>query len=626
MKAPKIQVPQNYAIHRWGDGYFEIDAQGHVGVRPRRQGDARIDLYRLAAEVQETGLSLPVLLRFVDILRDRVDALCRAFGTAAGEFGYQGRYTAVYPVKVNQQRCVIDEILAGGEGCVGLEAGSKPELMAVLAQSPLSGSIVCNGYKDREYIRLALIGQRLGHRVYLVIEKLSELELVLREAASLAVPPLLGVRVRLSSSASGNWQNSGGEKAKFGLTAGQLLELVQRLRRVGLLDRLQLLHSHIGSQIPNLWDIRRCMGEAARFYGELRRLGADIRVVDVGGGLGIDYEGTRTRHFSSINYGLEGYAREVVKALLQICREQGLPHPDLFSESGRAITAHHAVLITNVIESDPVATGEPAVTLSGEMPEVLELLQAELGRVDGDSPAEVYQEALHGLEEARELFERGVLSLEQRALAEALFLQICQRLLPRLRPESRRHRELLDQLHERLADRLFCNFSLFQSMPDVWAIDQVFPVMPLHRLLERPGRSAVLHDLTCDSDGSIENYVDQDGVERSLPVHEPVAGQPYLLGVFLVGAYQEILGDMHNLFGDTNAVNVKLNPEGGYDLVQTERGDSVDELLRYVHFSPRRMLQVYRDKLEQAGLKGEAASQLFDELESGLRGYTYFED
>jgi len=456
-----------------------------------------------------------------------------------------------------------------------------------------------------------------------VLEKPSELTLVLKEAASLQVEPLLGMRVRLSSSAAGNWQNSGGEGSKFGLGAAQVLDLVTELRQAGRLDRLQLLHSHIGSQISNLRDIRRGMGEVARFYGELQCLGADIRVVDVGGGLGVDYEGTRTRHYSSINYSQNGYAREVVKALHRICSEQNLPHPELFSESGRALTAHHAVLITNVIESDPVLPqpGQPLLPLSA--PEVIRVLAEEMRRAEQEPPSEVYQEALQGLEESRELFEQGELNLEQRALAEQLFIAICGRLQPRLRPGSRRDRELLDRLHERLADRMFCNFSLFQSLPDVWAIDQIFPAMPLHRLNEQPSRSAVLHDLTCDSDGCIERYVNQEGVESTLPVHALVPGEPYLMGIFLVGAYQEILGDMHNLFGDTDAVNIELDREGGYRFTHVERGNSVQELLRYVHFSPQQMLQRYREKLSQARLDAEVSHDLFVELERGLEGYTY---
>ncbi len=623
MSADLFPVPQNYGIDRWGEGYFGINAQGRATVCPDPIAALQIDLHRLAHEVRGQGLSWPVLIRFTDILHDRVRTLCQTFASVSSELDYRGRYTAIYPIKVNQQRSVVDEILGGGFGSVGLEAGSKPELMAVLAHSPQGGTIVCNGYKDAAYVRMALIGQRLGHRVFIVLEKPSELTLVLKEAASMQLEPLLGVRVRLSSSAAGNWQNSGGEGSKFGLGAAQVLDLIEELRRAGRLDRLQLLHSHIGSQIPNLRDIRRGMGEVARFYGELLRLGADIRAVDVGGGLGVDYEGTRTRHYSSINYSQNGYAREVVKALHRICSEQDLPHPELFSESGRALTAHHAVLITNVIESDPVLPQPRQPPLPPSAPEVIRVLAGEMRRAELDSPSEVYQEALQGLEESRELFEQGALNLEQRALAEQLFIAICGRLQPRLRPGSRRDRELLDRLRERLADRMFCNFSLFQSLPDVWAIDQIFPVMPLHRLNEQPSRSAVLHDITCDSDGCIEHYVNQEGVETTLPVHALVPGEPYLMGIFLVGAYQEILGDMHNLFGDTDAVNLELDGEGGYRFSHIERGDSVQDLLRYVHFSPQRMLQRYREKLGQAGLDAEASDGLLIELQRGLEGYTY---
>ncbi|WP_428609418.1 biosynthetic arginine decarboxylase [Sedimenticola sp.] len=618
-------VPQDYGIHRWGDGFFGINEQGHVVARPIRDGDVEIDLYRLAHEVKKTGLSWPVLLRFTDILHERVSALCGSFGSAMEEFDYTGRYMAIYPIKVNQQRSVVEEVLAKEEGSVGLEAGSKPELSAVLAHAPQGGVIVCNGYKDSEYIRLALIGLKLGHRVYIVIEKPSELELVLSAAEELGVEPLLGVRVRLSSSGTGYWQDSGGQKSKFGLTAMQVLKLVKRLDSVGKLDRLQLLHSHIGSQIPNLRDIRRGMGEVARFFGELHRLGAAIKVVDVGGGLGVDYEGTSSRHDCSMNYSMESYSREVVKAIARICQEQELPHPNIFSESGRAMTAHHAMLMVNVIDSDPAPETLERIQLPEDAPEVLSSL-AELVGLDDYSVTELYQEARHGLEEAHDMFERGVLDLEQRALAEGIFNTICSQLMPRLSSSSRRHRELLDQLREQLSDRLFCNFSLFQSLPDVWAIDQVFPVMPLHRLNEEPKRSAVLHDLTCDSDGCIENYVDQDGVESTLPVHHLIPSEPYLLGIFLVGAYQEILGDMHNLFGDTDAVNLELDDKGGYRLTQPEQGDSVDELLRYVHFSPEVMLEKYREKMAVMGLDSEETASLFSELEAGLHGYTYFEE
>lgn len=617
---------QTYGIHRWGEGYFGINAFGHLSVRPRRNLDVTLDVYELAGKIRARGLRWPVLVRFTDILHDRVISLCSSFRDAAVEHGFTGRYTAVYPIKVNQQRVVVEELLRAGDDCIGLEAGSKPELMAVLALSRPGGTIICNGYKDREYVRLALIGRQIGHNVTIVIEKPSELDLVFREAADLGIEPRLGVRVRLAASAAGKWQNSGGEKAKFGLSASQVLRLVERLRTSEKLDWLHLLHSHIGSQIPNLRDIRRGLAEAARYYAELRDLGAPIAIVDVGGGLGVDYEGTGTRHYCSINYSLEAYAREVVKAMTRICVDHDLPHPDLISESGRAMTAHHAILIANVIEREPPPQSEKLPGVTDDDPEVLHVLTTELGRAAVMPAQEVFQETRHGLEEARDLFEQGALSLAQWAHAEQLYYAVTRELVPRLRADKRRDRELLDQLHEQLADKVFLNFSLFQSLPDVWAIDQIFPVMPLHRLDEPPSHSAVLQDLTCDSDGCITSYVDQDGIERSLPLHEPRSGEPYLLGIFLVGAYQEILGDMHNLFGDTDSVNVELTADGGYRLAQPEKGDSVDELLRYVHFDIEEMLASYRDKLQQSGLSERRTDAFYEELKAGLYGYTYLED
>jgi arginine decarboxylase len=625
MSAHIEPVSQTYGIRRWGAGYFGINPEGHVTVCPDPDIGTEIDLHQLTRELHAAGLALPVLVRFNDILHHRVRSLCRAFREAGEELAYRGRYTAVYPIKVNQQHSVVEEIVAGGGDCIGLEAGSKPELVAVLASAPAGGIIVCNGYKDREYIRLALIGRRLGHQVYIVIEKLTELERVLHEAKALGIEPQLGVRVRLAAVASGNWQNSGGAKSKFGLSAAQVLELVQRLRAAGKLHWLQLLHSHIGSQIPNLRDIRGGIAEAARFFAELRRLGAPIKVVDVGGGLGIDYEGTGSRHYCSINYSLEAYAREVLRSITRVCDEEGLDHPDLVSESGRALTAHHAVLITHVIDHELPPDATPPVIDASEH-ESLQWLAAELPRLADNSPMEVFQEARHLFDETRELFERGELTLEQRALAERLFYAIAHGVKARLRASSRRDRELLDQLRELLADKVFCNFSLFQSLPDVWALGQIFPVMPLHRLAESPQTSGTLHDLTCDSDGCIDSYVDQDGVESTFPMHLLREGEEYLIGLFLVGAYQEILGDMHNLFGDTDAVNVALDGDSGYHLSQPEKGDAVDELLRYVHYDPEQMLATYRHKLAEQGLSNSLAEDYFAELRDGLIGYTYLED
>jgi arginine decarboxylase len=450
--------------------------------------------------------------------------------------------------------------------------------------------------------------------------------LVIDEAARLGVEPLLGVRARLAAAAAGNWQNSGGERAKFGLSAGQVLTLVERLEAAGRLDCLELLHSHLGSQIPNLRDIAAAMEEVARFFAELAALGVRIRVVDVGGGLGVDYEGTGTRHYCSINYSLERYAATVVEALAQICVARGLEHPDIITESGRAMTAHHAVLVAEVVECEAAPGDGPPRMPGGADPAVLQSLGRALEEAGRASPLEVYREAAHDLDEAREGFRRGQLDLRQRAWAEELFYGLCRRLKPRLSGAARSHRELLDELNERLADKIFCNFSVFQSMPDVWAIDQIFPVVPLQRLDEAPTRSGVVQDLTCDSDGCIEHYVDENGVERTLPLHDLRPGEPYLLGFFLVGAYQEILGDMHNLFGDTDSINVELDGEGGYRLTRPERGDSADELLGYVHFDPRDMLASFRRKLGATDLAETDRERYFEELEAGLYGYTYLED
>ncbi|MFA7098203.1 MAG: biosynthetic arginine decarboxylase, partial [Gammaproteobacteria bacterium] len=553
------EARETYNIAHWGNGYVDTNDRGHLVVRPDRRSDRPgIDLYELAEEIKGAGLTLPVLVRFTDILHDRIDTLCGAFARAMEVDDYRGRFTAVYPIKVNQQRRVVEEILAHGGARVGLEAGSKPELMAVLALADQRGGVVvCNGYKDREYIRLALIGLQLGHRVHIVVEKLSELELVIQEAQNLQVKPLLGVRVRLASIGAGKWQNTGGEKAKFGLSAAQVLRMVNRLTEVGMLDALQLLHFHLGSQIANIRDVQRGLREAARYYAELHRLGARIATVDVGGGLGVDYEGTRSRSFCSMNYSVQEYANNVVHVLWEICAAEGLPHPDIITESGRAMTAHHAVLITNVIDVEQVP-GNGIAPAGDDEPLIIQDLWQALASLSSRSALETYHDAVHWLSEAQAMYTHGVLTLEQRARIEHLYFAICREVRPLLQATTRAQREAVDELNEKLADKYFCNISVFQSIPDVWAIDQIFPIVPLHRLDERPDRRVVIQDLTCDSDGRIDHYVDREGVEATLPLHAIQPGKPYLLGIFMVGAYQEILGDMHNLFGDTDSVNVEL--------------------------------------------------------------------
>ena len=615
-----------YNLPHWSNDYFEVTEAGTIAARPRPDGETRVDLRELADQIREQGLNLPVLVRFSDILHDRIDRLTGAFDEAMAERDYDAGYTAVYPIKVNQQRRVVEEIVGHGGGRVGLEAGSKPELMAVLALAGRrGGTIVCNGYKDREYIRLALIGRALGHRIYIVVEKLSELDIVIRESREMGIEPLLGVRLRLSSLGAGKWQNSGGEKAKFGLVAAQVLEAVERLRGEGLLDSLRLIHFHMGSQLSNIRDIQRGMNEAARYYAELRRLGAPVDTADVGGGLGIDYEGAHSRSFHSVNYSVEEYAKNVVHTLWEACAEHDLPHPDIITECGRAMTAHHAVLITNVTDTDGPPKGLPEPP-EEEAPPLLHEMHRTLEGLDGHRAAEAYHDALHWLNQSQELYTAGTLSLEHKACAERFYFAITRRVTELLNPRIRAHAALLEELNERIADKYFCNLSLFQSLPDVWGIDQIFPILPLHRLKEEPTHRAVIEDLTCDSDGRIDQFVEEAGIERTMALHDYTPGEEYLLGIFLVGAYQETLGDIHNLFGDTDSVDVLLDGVGGYRLLHPEHGDTVDELLRMVHYNPRELAAAYRAQINASELPPHLRSRYLNELEAGLSGYTYLED
>ncbi|MDD2816309.1 MAG: biosynthetic arginine decarboxylase [Thiotrichaceae bacterium] len=616
-----------YNVDHWGGGYFDINPAGEIAVSPV-EGQPSVSLYELAQTFSAHGLSFPVLVRFSDILRRRVETLCSAFQLAMQQENYHAQYTAVYPIKVNQQHHVVKDILSLKNGKVGLEAGSKPELMAVLGLAPENGIIICNGYKDSEYIRLALIGQQLGLRPHIVIEKSSELNLIIEESKAMNVIPRLGIRVRLATRGTGKWQDSGGEKGKFGLSAAQVLEVVNRIKEAGLIESLQLMHFHVGSQIANIRDIQKALREAGRYYAELRGLGAPIQTVDVGGGLGVDYDGTRSRAFSSMNYSIQEYANNVVHEFWDICENYGLPHPNIITESGRAMSAHHAVLITNVIDVEraPGAVEMPQPP-SAEDPTILQDLWNGLVNLTQRSAIEAYHDAVYWLSEAHDMFTHGILDLTQRARAELLYYSTCWQVRSLLQISSRTHREVLDEINEKLADKYFCNFSLFQSVPDAWAIEQLFPIVPLNRLNERPDRRATLEDLTCDSDGQFKNYVDGEGVESSLPVHAPSNDpeNPYLIGIFLVGAYQEILGDMHNLFGDTYSVNVCISDDGKYELVDPEEGDTVEDMLRYVHFDTNVLRNTYRKRLQAAPLSTEQRQTYLRELVSGLMGYTYLE-
>ncbi len=603
--ATLTQSAQTYAIDSWGDGYFSINQNGNVCVKPCANKTIEIDLYEVAQSLNDKNLSLPVLVRFIDILKDRATRLDDAFQNARAVFNYQGSYTPVYPIKVNQQRKVVEGILAADN--IGLEAGSKPELLAIMALSKSkNGVIICNGYKDRAYIRLALIGLKMGLNVNLVIEKPLELELIIDEAAKLNVIPQMGVRVRLSSISAGKWQNSGGEKSKFGLHAHELLQLVERLKQADLLSALKLMHFHMGSQIANIHDIKVALKEAGQFYVELHRLGAAIQIVDAGGGLGVDYDGSKSRRESSINYSLNEYAYNIVRGFAEVCAEKNVPQPDIITESGRALTAHHAVLITNVTDIESIYRNEPELQ---NLPEI-------------HNPVEAYHDAHFNLAQARTQFAQDQCSLTDLAKVENVYSLLCQQIQTQLNPQNQSEEAILDELNEKLADKIFCNFSLFQSLPDVWGIDQVFPIMPIHRLNETPTRRAVIQDLTCDSDGRIDCYIDGQNLEHTLPIHEIDADEPYLIGFFMLGAYQEILGDMHNLFGDTHSINIKLD-ENGYHFEDLQEGEDVSELLDYVHISSNELMQAYREKLAASDLIDTEKQSYESELLAGLNSYTY---
>ncbi|SDI13828.1 arginine decarboxylase [Pseudomonas delhiensis] len=612
-----------YGIRHWGAGYFAINDAGNVEVRPQGADAQPIDLHALVGQLREAGLSLPLLVRFPDILQDRVRKLTGAFDANIARLEYGSRYTALYPIKVNQQEAVVESIIATQKVSIGLEAGSKPELMAVLALAPKGGTIVCNGYKDREFIKLALMGQKLGHNVFIVIEKESEVQLVIEEAEQVGVLPQVGLRVRLSSLASSKWADTGGEKAKFGLSAAQLLSVVERFRKAGLDQGVRLLHFHMGSQIANLADYQHGFKEAIRYYGELRALGLPVDHVDVGGGLGVDYDGTHSRNASSINYDIDDYAGVVVGMLKEFCDAQGLPHPHIFSESGRALTAHHAVLITQVTDVERHNDELPKITDLAEQPEIVQYLADLLGPTDAEMVTETYWRATHYMSDAASQYAEGKISLAQKALAEQCYFAICRRLHNQLKARQRSHRQVLDELNDKLADKYICNFSVFQSLPDTWAIGQVLPILPIHRLGEEPDRRAVLQDLTCDSDGKITQYVDEQSIETSLPVHDVKEGEDYLIGVFLVGAYQEILGDMHNLFGDTDSVNVYQNADGSFHHAGIETHDTIEDMLRYVHLSPEELMTHYRDKVAGAKLTARERTQFLDALRLGLTRSAY---
>jgi arginine decarboxylase len=623
-----------YDVPRWGQGYFSINEHGHLQVHPTKDPDRSVDLKRLVDRLQLRGLAVPILIRFTDILKHRLGEIHAAFQQAIGQHQYQGRYACVYPNNVNQQRQVVEELLNfGAQYGFGLEAGSKPELLAVAALATNDTPIICNGFKDFEFIEMAMLAHKMGRQIIPVVEKYTELELILEYAEKVGVRPNIGMRVKLASRGSGRWQSSGGFRSKFGLTVTEILRGFEELKKRGMEDCFKLLHFHLGSQITHIRIIKNALNEAARVYCGLAKQGAGLRFIDVGGGLGVDYDGSQTNFESSMNYTLQEYANDVVYHIQTVCDEEGVSHPTIVSESGRAVSAYHSMLIFNVLGTTGFGEERIPEKVRDDFEQPLVDLLETYQSVTQRNAVESYHDAQQALDMAMNLFSGGYLSLEQRAHAENIYWAICEK-INKLCKGMDDVPEDLQALEEMLSDTYFCNFSLFQSIPDSWAIKQLFPVMPIHRLNEAPVNHAVIGDITCDSDGKLDQFIDRRDVKKTVMLHR-FNGEPYYLGVFLVGAYQEILGDLHNLFGDTHAVHVNLTDNGdeGADGARVEhiiKGDSVREVLKYVEFDPEALMGKLRRDVEAAvnanRMEDQQAGRLLKFYEEALMGYTYLED
>ncbi|MBL8988196.1 MAG: biosynthetic arginine decarboxylase [Gemmatimonadetes bacterium] len=615
-----------YNMLGWGQGLFRVNTEGHVTVHPNPKNGNSLDLYRLALDLSAQGIQLPLLVRFSDILQSRVELLATEFSRAIEEFNYEGKYTTVYPIKVNQQRHVVEEIVQFGAAFgLGLECGSKPELQAVLGITDRTDHlIVCNGYKDEEFLRFALMAQKLGHTVFIVLEQPSELDFVLKISEEMGVEPTIGIRIKLATEGSGRWAKSGGEKSKFGLSAPQVLRLLERLDSLGKRSTLRLLHFHLGSQITDIRYVKAALEEIGRYYVEVRELGFDLTHVDVGGGLGVDYEGSRTTRPASMNYTPREYANDIIYGLGTICREQGIPMPNIISESGRALTAHHALLLVNVTDVE-AQTAPPVPPVRPDSHRVLVELHENLEALTLDRVDEVFHDAVAAKERAQDLFASDALSLRELAELEELYLCTMNAIARLVAHDRAAFPEITSHIESALVDQYFCNFSVFQSLPDNWAIDQLFPIMPIHRLDEEPTRRGTLQDMTCDSDGVIDRFAGGRKGKPCLELHPYRPGEPYILGIFLTGAYQEILGDLHNLFGDTNAVHIEIKGDG-YEITDLVRGDTVTEVLNYVQFSSPDLVGNFRRKVSAARelSRNEANAFIADYL-AGLEGYTYLE-
>ena len=630
MKKWKIDDSEElYGIKGWGVSYFGINEQGHVYVSPRKDG-VKVDLQDVVEELAKQDITAPMLLRFPDILDNRIEKTAQCFNNAAKEYNFQAEHFIIYPIKVNQMRPVVEEIISHGKRYnLGLEAGSKPELHAVIATNMDSDSpIICNGHKDQNFIELALLAQKMGKRVFLVIEKLPELAIIARTAEKLGVRPNLGIRIKLASSGAGKWEESGGDASKFGLNSSELLKALQMLDEMNMRDCLKLIHFHIGSQITKIRRISTALREAAQFYVQLRSLGFDIQFVDCGGGLGVDYDGTRSSNSaSSVNYSIQEYVNDCVYTFVDAANKNNIPHPNLITEGGRSLTAHHSVLILAVLESVRPARMPEAFEPSPDDHPLVKDLSEIWDKTSPRSMLEDWHDAEDIREEALDLFRMGMLDLKTRAQIEALYWSVTHEVSAMVHHQKHVPDELRD-IDKRMADKYFCNFSLFQSLPDSWAIDQIFPIMPIAHLDERPTQSATIQDITCDSDGKIIGYVNNGHQTSYIPLHDVRQGEHYYIGVFLVGAYQEILGNMHNLFGDTNAIHISVNAEG-YTIDKTIDGETVADVLEYVQYDPKSLVRRLESWVHKAVGEGritnEEGKEFISNYRAGLYGYTYLE-
>lgn len=617
-----------YNITGWGLKYFSINDNGHVQVTPR-EGCASVDLKELMDELQIRDITAPVLLRFPDILDNRIEKISRCFKQAAEEYKYGAQNFIIYPIKVNQMRQVVDEIVSHGKKFnIGLEAGSKPELHAVLATNiDEHNLIICNGYKDENYVELALLAQKMGRRIFLVVEKLNELHLIARLAKRIGVRPNIGIRIKLSSSGSGKWEESGGDHSKFGLNSSELLEAVDALAKYKMEDCLKLIHFHIGSQITKIPRIKNALREATQFYVQLTKMGFSIDFIDIGGGLGVDYDGTRSSASeNSMNYSIQEYANDAISAIVDACEKNGLKQPNVITESGRSLSAHHSILIIETLETTQLPVWNDNEEVSDSDHELARELYQIWDRLGQQSLLESWHDALQIREEALDRFSLGMLDLHTRAQIEKLFWSVAREVNDIAKTMKHVPEEL--RISKMLPDKYFCNFSLFQSLPDSWAIDQMFPIMPISRLDEKPTRTATIQDVTCDSDGKINCFISSHGFSNALPIHPIKNGESYYLGVFLVGAYQEILGDMHNLFGDTNTVHVSVH-KGGYEIEQIIDGETVAEVLDYVQYNPKKLVRNVETWVTRSMKSGkitpEEGREFLSNYRSGLYGYTYLE-